>query len=60
MRKPREILNIEQADADGCDIITVTNDALITLKLLGKHLTKVSVDTIIMFYKDGSITGYTT
>ena len=35
---PRELLNIVQADAIGCHIITVTNDILAKLDLLGKDL----------------------
>ena len=33
---PREVLNIFQADAIGCHIITVTNDLLKKLNLVGK------------------------
>ena len=35
---PRELLNIFQADAIGCHIITVTNDLLDKLALVGKDL----------------------
>jgi transaldolase len=35
---PRELLNIFQADAVGCHIITVTNDLLAKLPLVGKDL----------------------
>jgi transaldolase len=35
---PRELLNIFQADAIGCHIITVTNDILNKLHLIGKDL----------------------
>src|SRR5439155_6480982 len=34
----REILNIFQADAVGCHIITVTNDILKKLSVVGRHL----------------------
>jgi transaldolase len=35
---PRELLNVFQADEIGCHIITVTNDILAKLKLVGKNL----------------------
>ena len=43
---PRELLNIVQADAIGCDIITVTQDVLAKLPLLGKDLAEYSLDTV--------------
>ena len=49
---PRELLNIFQADALGCHIITVTNDHLKKLSLVGKDLDEYSRDTVAMFYKD--------
>ncbi len=55
---PREILNIVQADAIGCQIITVTNDLLKKLDLLGKDLTEFSLDTVKMFYDDAQKAGY--
>ena len=36
---PREVLNIFQADVIGCHVITVTNDVLKKLSLMGKDLT---------------------
>jgi transaldolase len=56
---PRELLNIFQADAIGCHIITVTNDVLKKLELVGKDLTEYSLDTVKMFYNDAKAAGYT-
>ncbi len=55
---PRELLNIFQADAIGCHIITATNDILKKLSLVGKDLTGYSLETVEMFYKDASAAGY--
>ena len=49
---PRELLNIFQADAVGCDIITVTSDILKKLCLIGKDLTEYSLETVAMFRED--------
>jgi len=49
---PRELLNIFQADAIGCQVITVTNDILKKLSLVGYDLDEYSLDTVKMFYKD--------
>jgi transaldolase len=49
---PRELLNIFQADAIGCHIITLTNDHLKKLSLVGKDLSDYSRDTVAMFYRD--------
>src|SRR5512133_3787787 len=43
---PRELLNIFQADEIGCHIITVTNDVLKKLTLVGKDLTEFSLETV--------------
>jgi transaldolase len=56
---PRELLNIFQADAIGCHIITVTNDILQKLSLIGKDLGEYSLDTVKMFYNDGRAAGFT-
>ena len=56
---PRELLNIIQADAIGCHIITVTNDILKKLALIGKDLADYSLDTVTMFYDDGRKAGFT-
>lgn len=55
---PRELLNIFQADACGCHIITVTTDILKKLSLVGKTLEEMSLDTVKMFYNDASAAGY--
>lgn len=55
---PRELLNIMQADAVGCHIITVTNGLLKKLSLVGKNLHDYSQDTVKMFYNDARNAGY--
>ncbi|MBA2687103.1 MAG: transaldolase [Gemmatimonadaceae bacterium] len=56
---PRELLNIFQADAIGCHIITVTNDVLGKLGGVGKDLENFSLETVKMFYNDARAAGYT-
>ena len=56
---PRELLNIFQADRIGCHIITVTNDVLKKLSLVGKDLDDYSLDTVEMFYRDATQAGFT-
>ncbi|HEX6894215.1 MAG TPA: hypothetical protein VF146_03025, partial [Bryobacteraceae bacterium] len=56
---PRELFNIVQADAIGCHIITVTPDLLKKLPLLGKDLTKFSLETVKMFVDDARAAGFT-
>lgn len=55
---PREVLNIFQADAIGCHIITVTNDILKKLDLIGKDLAEFSLETVKMFYNDARQADY--
>jgi transaldolase len=55
---PRELLNIFQADAVGCHVITVTNDILNKLHLIGKDLKEFSLDTVKMFRNDALAAGY--
>jgi transaldolase len=55
---PRELLNILQADAIGCHIITVTNDILNKLDLVGRDLAEYSLDTVKMFYEDARRAGF--
>ena len=55
---PRELLNIFQADEIGCHIITVTNDILKKLSLVGYNLDEYSLDTVKMFYQDGRAAGF--
>lgn len=56
---PRELLNIFQADAIGCHIITATIDILKKLSIVGKDLGQYSLETVDMFYKDASAAGFT-
>lgn len=49
---PRELLNIFQADDIGCHVITVTNDLIKKLSLVGYDLEDYSLDTVKMFYND--------
>jgi len=55
---PRELLNIFQADDIGCHVITVTNDILKKLSLVGYDLEQYSLDTVKMFYKDAVDAGF--
>ncbi|MDR2613082.1 MAG: transaldolase [Deltaproteobacteria bacterium] len=55
---PRELLNVFQADAVGCHIITATNDILKKLPLVGKDLTGYSLETVQMFKGDAESAGY--
>jgi transaldolase len=55
---PRELLNVFQADAIGCHIITVTNDILKKLALVGRDLDDYSLDTVKMFHDDAAKAGY--
>jgi transaldolase len=56
---PRELLNIYHAESAGCHIITVTNDVLKKLPIIGRDLAEYSLDTVKMFYEDGRKAGYT-
>ncbi len=55
---PREILNVYQADAIGCHIITVTHDLLSKLSLHDKDLAEYSLETVQMFHSDAQSAGY--
>jgi transaldolase len=55
---PRELLNIFQADAAGVQVITVANDVLKKLNLVGKDLTDYSLDTVQMFRDDAVKAGF--
>jgi len=48
----RELLNIIQANDIHCHIITVTNDILKKLPLIGKDLLAFSLETVKMFHED--------
>ena len=55
----REVLNIFQADACGCDIVTVPHDILNkALKLAGIGLKEMSLDTVKMFAADAKAAGF--
>jgi len=55
---PRELLNIFQANDLGCHVITVTNDILKKLSLVGYALEAYSLDTVKMFYTDAVSAGF--
>jgi transaldolase len=54
---PREVLNLVQADSIGCHIITMTNDLIAKLDLLGKDLNAYSLETVQMFRSDALSAG---
>jgi transaldolase len=55
---PRELLNIFQADTLGCHVITVTNDTLKKLVLIGRDLNDYSLETVKMFFEDAKGAGF--
>ncbi len=55
---PREVLNLVQADAVGCHIITMTGELLAKLDVLGKDLEQFSLETVEMFRRDAVAAGY--
>lgn len=55
---PRELLNVFHADQVGCHIITVTNDILKKLSLIGYGLDRYSLDTVRMFHDDARQAGF--
>jgi transaldolase len=55
---PRELLNIFQADETGCHIITVTSDLLSKLNLVDKDLDEYSLETVKMFHRDATASGF--
>ncbi len=56
---PREVLNLVQADAIGCHIITMTDGLLNKLGTLGKDLEIFSLETVQMFRQDAVSAGFT-
>ena len=50
---PREIYNLYQANECNVDIITITKDLLVKIKLYNKNLLEYSKETVQMFYEDG-------
>lgn len=55
---PREVLNVYQAEACGCHIITVTKPLLDKLASHCKDLDQLSLETVRMFYDDALRAGY--
>jgi transaldolase len=55
---PRELLNLMQAEAVGCQIITATSDLLQKLTLIGKDLEEFSLETVQMFHRDATAAGF--
>jgi transaldolase len=55
---PRELLNVFQADAAGCHVITATNDILRKLGSVGKNLSAFSLETVKMFHDDAKAAGF--
>jgi transaldolase len=55
---PRELLNVFQADAAGCHVITATNDILKKLTNVGKDLDAYSLETVRMFHDDAAAAGF--
>lgn len=55
---PRELLNLFQASAVGCHIITATTDILKKMEMIGKDLNEMSLDMVKMFYDDATKAGY--
>ena len=54
----RELFNVVQAETVGCHVITLSNDILGKLPLLGHDLTAYSRETVAAFYNDGRIAGF--
>jgi transaldolase len=51
----RELLNIKQAGAVACHIVTLAPDLIAKLHLLGKDLTAYSLETVTQFYNDARL-----
>src|SRR5262249_5358756 len=54
----RELLNIFHAEESGCSIITVPNEFLSKLDLIGKDLIQYSRETVQIFYRDATAAGF--
>ena len=54
----RELVNIVQADAIGCKIITVPNDIIKKLSGWGKDLDESSLETVKIFFDHGKAAGF--
>lgn len=55
---PREVLNLIQAEEIGCHIITMTNELISKITLLGKDLDEFALDTVRMFHQDAKSVGF--
>ena len=56
----REVLNLLQAEACACPIVTVTHDILAkAATLLGRDHAELSLDTVRMFHRDAQAAGFT-
>jgi transaldolase len=55
---PREVLNLVQADSIGCHIITMTQDLIPKIDVLGKDLETFSLETVKMFHRDAATAGF--
>lgn len=55
---PRELLNLFQGDAIGCHIITMTQDLLRKIPIVGRSLADYSLDTVRMFHSDAVKAGF--
>ena len=54
----RELLNIFHAEESGCNIVTVPNELLARLDLIGKDLVEYSRETVQIFFRDASAAAY--
>jgi transaldolase len=54
----RQLLDIFKAQRCGVDIITVPNDILRKLSMIGQDLDQLSLDTVKMFYNDAKESGF--
>lgn len=54
---PREVLNVVQAAAAGCHIITMTEDLIVKLGGIGRDLMEFSLETVRMFHTDAAAAG---
>jgi len=54
----RELLNIFHAEESGCSIITVPNEFLGKLDLIGRDLIQYSRETVQIFYRDATAAGF--
>jgi transaldolase len=56
----REVLNVFQAAACRCHIVTVPHDILKKfVELAGRDLDELSLDTVRMFHRDAAAAGFT-